>query len=601
LCSLASGRAHAEERFALLVGANAGWANDRPLSYAEQDAERLRDVLVELGGFAPDQVVLLRDPDTATLRARLKQLAATLQGLGRDSLFVFYYSGHADDRYLHLRGAPLSHTELRTVLDALPATVRLGVLDACYSGSILKGSKPAPGFSVKVVDDLRAKGLALLTSSGADELSQETKALRGSVFTHHLVSGLWGAADSDGDGLVVLSEAWRHGFLRTTADTAPTTLPHRPAWRLDLQGQREPILTRLARVSSRLRVPRGQGERYVVVDAHELRLVAEVRASSEGLTELALMPGRYRLKRVQGARLEVADMVLSPGQSVEATSLVYASQPLAGGLLKGQPDPGDVEATHVWRRGEALRLLAAGEPGAALALFEALLKAQPEDETARRGKARALIWLAEAYDRVGDRRRQQDALRQALQADPGLADDPDLRARAAELRAVQAGAPGPQPQVLVQQVEPGLSLSPLRWGVGADLVGPRGMAVVAGSALLGNAGQLHVAVDLLGPGVDVGARFLPRSSSWSLFLGAGGHVSLRELGLPVGWDFPVQVRERTRSYQRIWGRSVHAELGLFHLSEQGLSLEFSLGLVFPLQGESAVPVLGVGGGWFFPP
>jgi hypothetical protein len=37
---------------------------------------------------------------------------------------------------------------------------------------------------VKVVDDLRARGLALLTSSGADELSKEAKALRGSVFTH---------------------------------------------------------------------------------------------------------------------------------------------------------------------------------------------------------------------------------------------------------------------------------------------------------------------------------------------------------------------------------------------------------------------------------
>jgi uncharacterized caspase-like protein len=144
VCVLASGPAHGEERFALLVGANAGWANDRPLSYAEQDAERLREVLVELGGFAPEQVVLLRDPDTATVRARLKQLATTLQGLGRDSLFVFYYSGHADDRQLHLRGTPLTHAELRTTLDALPATVRLGVLDACYSGSILKGASPPP-------------------------------------------------------------------------------------------------------------------------------------------------------------------------------------------------------------------------------------------------------------------------------------------------------------------------------------------------------------------------------------------------------------------------------------------------------------------------
>jgi hypothetical protein len=56
-----------------------------------------------------------------------------------------------------------------------------------------------------------------------------------------------------------------------------------------------------------------------------------------------------------------------------------------------------------------------------------------------------------------------------------------------------------------------------------------------------------------------------------------------------------------QSYQRLWGRSVHAELGLFYLSEQGLSAELSVGLIIPLQGETAVFMLGVGGGWFPPP
>ncbi|HEX8437981.1 MAG TPA: caspase family protein, partial [Archangium sp.] len=56
---VACGEGRAEERFAVLIGANAGWSNDRPLRYAETDAERMREVLVELGGFAPDRVVLL--------------------------------------------------------------------------------------------------------------------------------------------------------------------------------------------------------------------------------------------------------------------------------------------------------------------------------------------------------------------------------------------------------------------------------------------------------------------------------------------------------------------------------------------------------------
>src|SRR5262245_49584945 len=58
--TLAVGRtAYAEQRYALVIGANPGWSSDRPLRYAETDAERMRDVLIALGGFAPDRVELL--------------------------------------------------------------------------------------------------------------------------------------------------------------------------------------------------------------------------------------------------------------------------------------------------------------------------------------------------------------------------------------------------------------------------------------------------------------------------------------------------------------------------------------------------------------
>ena len=56
---------------------NPGWSSDRPLRYAENDAERVRDVLVSLGGFAPDRVILLRDPDTNEVRASLRDLTRT--------------------------------------------------------------------------------------------------------------------------------------------------------------------------------------------------------------------------------------------------------------------------------------------------------------------------------------------------------------------------------------------------------------------------------------------------------------------------------------------------------------------------------------------
>src|SRR5215475_7659451 len=97
VAALAANPAFAEQRYALVIGANPGWSSDRPLRYAETDAERVRDVLVALGGFAPDRVELLRDPSTAEVRASLRRLATTARGSAEETLVFVYYSGHADD------------------------------------------------------------------------------------------------------------------------------------------------------------------------------------------------------------------------------------------------------------------------------------------------------------------------------------------------------------------------------------------------------------------------------------------------------------------------------------------------------------------------
>src|SRR5262249_59742425 len=83
---VASSAAHAEQRFALVIGSNPGWSQDRPLRYADSDAERVRDVLVALRGFSPDRVELLRDPSTADVRASLRKLADKARRPGDDTL-----------------------------------------------------------------------------------------------------------------------------------------------------------------------------------------------------------------------------------------------------------------------------------------------------------------------------------------------------------------------------------------------------------------------------------------------------------------------------------------------------------------------------------
>ncbi len=602
---LFAGAASAEERFAVVVGANAGWANDRPLRHAESDAQHVRDVLVELGGFAADRVILLKDPDTADVRAHLRRLAQNLRGTSAQSLVVFYYSGHADERHLHLRGAPLPHGELYETLRDLPGTVRLAVLDACKSGSILaaKGGRLTAPFEVKVMDELSVRGLAVLTSSGADELSQETRALAGSVFTHHWVSGLRGAADADRDGQVTLSEGYRYAFARTEADTAATAVPQRPAFRFELKGQGEVVLTQPARAVSALVLPKADNERYVVVDSREWQLMAEGRSSAASSVALALAPGDYRVKRVLPEQLEVASVTLKAGARTEVSGLTFTPQALSTGLVKGSPDERDYALRREWRRGEALSLLAAGEAGAALSIFDEILLSRPDDLASLRGRARALTRLAEAYDRLGDRKQERKSLREALAADPSLSEDPDFKSWYQRLQEIES-----QEQRDVQirkEVKAEMDRNPRvakRFGLGFDFFGTRGIFTLVTTFILAEKWFPQFDFDLGGLGFGLGARFVPLGYRFSPFVGAGGRLSSSTLGLK-GADSVVKINNEPYAYDELFGKSLHFDVGVQYLGPSGFSAELALGMILYARrntGELAtqfLPTLNIG--WYF--
>jgi WD40 repeat protein len=338
LTVLLAGPAFATTRVAVLVGANAGWGNDRPLRYAEEDARRLSAALTELGGFAADAVILLRTPSTEQLRAELEAVKQRLRDTPEEeALFVFYYSGHADEQHLHLRGEPLPFTELHRHLREMPAAVKLGIFDACQSGSILaaKGAQVAPAFRLTVRDEPTVRGTVILTSSGADELSQEARALSGSFFTHHLVSGLRGAADDDGDLQVSLDEVYRYASTRTQLDTAWTPAgAQRPAFLYDMKGHGGLYLSRLKGPSAFLLFPPG-GQRCYVTDADERRLVAEFFPRKQGPSRLSIPPGAHLLKCVTGENYRVARLAVKAGERWDVTQLAFREVALSEGVLKG--------------------------------------------------------------------------------------------------------------------------------------------------------------------------------------------------------------------------------------------------------------------------
>src|SRR4029079_2205134 len=146
------------------------------------------------------------------------------QAKGDQAVLVFYYSGHARAGSFSLGGEELAVTALREKLRQIPSTLTLVVLDACQSGQFarIKGVEPAADFSYNSVSRLTTKGIAVMATSTAQELSQESDELHASYFTHHLIVALRGAADADGDGRVSLDEAYRYAYRRTLASTTQT-------------------------------------------------------------------------------------------------------------------------------------------------------------------------------------------------------------------------------------------------------------------------------------------------------------------------------------------------------------------------------------------
>ncbi|MGZ3442152.1 MAG: caspase family protein, partial [Polyangia bacterium] len=234
-------------RFALVIGANAGDADEVTLRYAESDADRVAGVLRTLGGFAPENVVVLDDQRASEVRRALISLNARVRALSGESLMVVYYSGHADADALHLGGTRLPMNELRDLVTGSAASARVLVLDACRSGTItrVKGGTRGPAFEIDVGFPVGAEGVAMLSSSAAGESSQESDALGASFFTHALVSALLGAGDTNHDGVVTLGEAYAYAKERTLAATSRTVVgPQHPTFRLDLGGREDLVLTR---------------------------------------------------------------------------------------------------------------------------------------------------------------------------------------------------------------------------------------------------------------------------------------------------------------------------------------------------------------------
>lgn len=341
---MAAGPAHAgTRRFAIVIGANSGNPDEVHLRYAESDARRLASILRDVGGFGPEDLLVLTNTDADEVRDTLIRTNARIREAAGDGLLFVFYSGHADAESLHISGTRMPLHELEDLVTGSSAQARILVLDACRSGAVtrIKGGRPGPAFAIDLDDRLGAEGVAILTSSAAGEDAQESDTLRASFFTHYLASGLIGAADNNGDGDVSLAEAFTYASERTLAATVSTVAgPQHPTFRFDLGGREDLVLTRPGSESRKfgaLVFPK-PGTYLVHRGRKEGDVVAEL-TSAEGGGRLALAPGRYFVVLRARDHLREGTFAVVSGDTTEVElaemkRLAYAQVVRKGGTQK---------------------------------------------------------------------------------------------------------------------------------------------------------------------------------------------------------------------------------------------------------------------------
>lgn len=243
LAIVAPGIAEAKDvRLALLIANQKGWDKDPLLRYAVSgDLLPMSRTLKNLGFKVH---ATLANRSASTIRQVFRQILQRVKQKPRVTTFFFYYSGHADKAYFHTgkRGKnPLSFQEFVWFLDKLRVKRRFAVVDACFSGEIIRRFGSLKRYKhLRQTTDFRRKGIRRqlvetdlskhlssqgnnsnglqIISSSQDE-SFESRKYKSSVFTHFFLQGLKKQADFDNDGKISLNELFLYTKPRVKQKT----------------------------------------------------------------------------------------------------------------------------------------------------------------------------------------------------------------------------------------------------------------------------------------------------------------------------------------------------------------------------------------------
>ncbi len=306
-------------RIGLFIGNNLGFGEDDPLTYAEEEAKDLARLFHSMGDMPRERSTILQGATASDVRDAMRSVEAQVrevQARGDDVMLIFYYSGHASRKGLHLQGSMLELDTLRRWLENSVAQVRVAFVDACESGSLARtrGGKPVEAIEITVDDALTMSGLAIISSTGPLSVARESSSFGGGVFSRALLSGLRGSADRDTDGVITLQEAYDHAFSETVMGTAAgTSSIQKPEFSYDMSGVGKVVLTRVPSSAAGLILPEELEGIYTVVSTSNGQVVARVDKKAGVSRRLALPAGRYVVRKVRREDVLLAELDLAWG------------------------------------------------------------------------------------------------------------------------------------------------------------------------------------------------------------------------------------------------------------------------------------------------
>jgi serine/threonine protein kinase len=289
----------------------------RALDFAAHDAESVAESLIDpdVCAFPSSQVEVLLDENVGR-DALVQRLSRWLPEHARGAdIVLFYFAGHGlvqkvgaqDEGFLlpadadpdNPAGRGISMNDVTRWIGGLDAGAVVVCLDCCHAGTILPRSPtempPRSRDFVLQPDHLQGlagRGRFLLASCDKGEYSVELSEFKHGLFTYHLLQGLDGAGDRDGDGRVGVAELFEYVAEAVARDARNRGVEQHP-WNASV-GAGGVYLSQPKRRSSASILPsferlrREEGEEAVV---REIRGRLE-RAFGTGLVELLRRLGR---------------------------------------------------------------------------------------------------------------------------------------------------------------------------------------------------------------------------------------------------------------------------------------------------------------------